>query len=464
MPNAPLVLDDAVQLVVNRAFLWRVAVIGSLAGILYGYDIGIIDAALLFVKAKDQFDLSNLMQEIVTSAVLVGVMVGALAGGMIADRLGRRSTLLWGTAIFIVGSMIAQFAPDANTLVAARFILGISIGFTSVTAPVYLSELSPPQSRGKLIGLYQLNLTLGIAISNVVGYLLADAKDWRHMFGAGAIPAAVLFLLVLTLPESPRWLCTKGLFDKAKQILNSYTTPAGADVLLEEIRQVLRESVETRWSALFAPAVRPFLFIASGFLMLVAATGINAVIYYGTTIFTFAGFEEAKAAIQCNLLITTLNVVATLIGLALIDRIGRKPLLYLGLAGMTLSLFGLAIAFNQKVAFGSALGTVAIGCLALYITCFGFSLGVISWVLAAEVFPLVVRGRGIAAASFAFGLVNLAVALTYISLIDAMGATAAFAMYGAFCVLTLLFVRRFVPETKGRELESISSQATALEI
>jgi sugar porter (SP) family MFS transporter len=456
MTAADPIFIAAPEMMVKRAFLWRISIIGGLAGILYGYDIGIIDAAMLF--ANDVFKISDFMQEIIVSAVLVGVMVGSLLGGMIADRIGRRATLLWGCAIFVAGSMFAQYAIGVHTLIAARFVLGLSIGFTSVTAPVFLSELSPPQSRGKIVGLYQLALTLGIALSNLVGWLLADAKDWRHMFGAGAIPAIILFALTLTLPESPRWLCARGLFGKASKILNSYTNPEGAEFLLEEIRVALRTSVKTSWSALFTPAVRPFLLIASGFLMLLAVTGINAVIYYGTQIFTFAGINEAKSAIWAQLLVTIMNVLATIVGLLLIDRIGRKPLLYVGCVGMTIALFLLAIAFHNKAIFGHALGAIAIGCLVLYITCFGFSLGVIGWVLASEVFPLPVRGRGIAAASFAYGVVNLIVSLTFISLVNAMGATATFAMYGFFCIVTLIFARCIVPETKGVELESISSR------
>jgi len=471
MPDASPVPIDAPEIVVNRAFLWRISIIGGLAGILYGYDIGIIDAALVFVNksfALDNFvfhghNISDLIQEIVVSAVLVGAMIGTFWGGMIADRIGRRGTLIWGAAIFIVGSLLAQFSPDVWTFIVARGVLGISIGFTSVTAPVFLSELSPPRSRGTLIGLYQLNLTLGIALSNVVGYLLADAHDWRHMLGIGAVPATVLLLLVFTLPESPRWLCARGLFDKARAVLDTYTNPAGATLLLDEIRAALKDRVETRWSALFTRAVRPYFFIASGFLILLAVTGINAVIYYGTTIFTFAGINEEKGAILANLVITTVNVLATIVGLLFVDRIGRKPLLYLGLAGMFVSLVLLAAAFYNKAVFGSALGVIAISCLTLYIACFGFSLGVIGWILAAELFPLPVRGRGIAAASLAYAVANLVVSVTFLSLVSSVGAPGTFAIYAFFCIVSLIFVLLFVPETKGVELESISHRAAVSE-
>jgi MFS family permease len=192
------------QAEVNRGFLWRVSFIAGLGGILYGYDMGIIAAALIYVH--ESFMLSTRMEEWVVSVVLIGAMTGAIVGGTIADRIGRRSTLVWGGAIFIIGSVLATLAPNVVTLIIARALLGVAIGFTSVTAPVYVSELAPPKSRGKLIGLYQFALTVGIALADLVGYWLAGDHAWRWMFGIGALPAILFLVLILTLPESPRWL------------------------------------------------------------------------------------------------------------------------------------------------------------------------------------------------------------------------------------------------------------------
>lgn len=448
-------VENNVKPQVRSAFIWRVSIIAGLGGILYGYDMGIIAAALIFVRST--FNLSTRMQEIVVSVVLVGAMIGAIYGGAIADRIGRRSTLLWGGAIFIFGSILAPLSPNVGTLIVARVLLGIAIGFTSVTAPVYVSELSPPQSRGRLIGLYQFALTVGIAIADLVGYWLAGRQAWRMMFGLGAIPAIVFLLMLFTLPESPRWLLSKNRDSEARRVLDSYTDEAGAQLLLQDIQIGLATQVETRWSALWSPAVRGSLVIAVGFTILQQVTGINTIIYYGPQIFTKAGITSNSNAIFATLLVAVTNVLATVIALALVDRIGRKPLLYAGVGGMTASLFTLALAFHFQAALAGSLGILATVCLMIYITCFAASMGPIAWILVAEVFPLRLRGRGVAAATLGSGISNFIVSLTFLSLIKAAGMSLTFGIYGVFCILTLLFTRFIIPETKGRELESISA-------
>lgn len=440
---------------VKNSFIWRVSFIAGLGGILYGYDMGIIAAALIFMR--DTFSLSTQMQEVVVSIVLVGAMVGAIYGGSIADHIGRRATLLWGGGIFTLGSILAPLSPNVATLIFARTLLGIAIGFTSVTAPVYVSELSPPQSRGKLIGLYQFALNAGIALADLVGFWLADRHAWRLMFGFGAIPAVIFLLMILTLPESPRWLASKNRATEAQRVLDSFTDEAGAQLLLEDIRVGLATQVETRWSALWSPAVRGSLVIAVGFTVLQQVTGINTIIYYGPEIFSMAGIASNSHAIFATLLVAITNVLATIIALALVDRIGRKPLLYVGVGGMTASLLGLAVAFHYQAALASSMGMLAILCLMIYITCFAASMGPIAWILVAEVFPLRLRGRGVAAATLGSGISNFIVSLTFLSLIKAAGNSLTFTIYGAFCILTLLFTRVIIPETKGRELESISA-------
>ena len=435
--------------------IWRVSFIAGLGGILYGYDMGIIAAALIFVRST--FQLSTQMEEIVVSVVLVGSMLGAITGGMIADRIGRRATLLWGGIIFVAGSILAFLAPNVLVVIVARALLGVAIGFTSVTAPVYISELSPPQSRGMLIGLYQFALTVGIALADLVGYWLAGQETWRWMFGIGAIPAVFFLLMVLTLPESPRWLFAQNRLADAETVLKTYTDETGAQLLLDDIRAGLQTKVERRWSALWSPAVRGSLLIAVGFTVLQQVTGINTIIYYGPQIFALAGITSNKNAIFATLLVAIVNVLATVIALVLVDRAGRKPLLYAGVGGMTVSLFVLSYAFHNQAALGSSLGIIATICLMVYITCFAFSMGPIAWILVSEVFPLRVRGRGVAAATLGSGTSNFLVSITFLSLIKAAGNSLTFAIYGGFCILTLLFVGFIIPETKGRELESISA-------
>ena len=422
--------------------------------------MGVIAAALVYVR--DSFHLSTMMQEVLVIAVLIGVMIGALVGGAVADRIGRRKTLVWGAILFIAGSVVAPLSPNVYVLFVARALLGIAVGFTSVTAPVYVSELSPPQSRGMLIGLYQFALTLGIALADLVGYWFAGPQGWRLMFAFGLLPAVLFLFMVLTVPESPRWLFAQNRVAEAESVLKSYTDEAGTRLLLEDIRVSLMTKMERRWSALWSPAVRGSLFIAVGFMLLAPATGINAVVYYGPQIFTLAGISSNKSAIFATLVVAITNVLATVIGLLLVDRAGRKPLLYVGIGGMTVALLVLSLCFHNQAALGSSLGIIATVCLMFYITCYAFSMGPIAWIIVSEVFPLRVRGRGVAAATLSFGTSNFLISLTFLSLIKAAGNSLTFAIFAAFCILTLIFVRFVIPETKGRELESISARQTVV--
>jgi sugar porter (SP) family MFS transporter len=450
----------AVQPYVNQAFIRRVSFIAGLGGILYGFDMGVIAAALIYVR--DSFHLSTVMQEVLVIAVLIGVMIGALVGGTVADRIGRRKTLIWGAVLFIAGSILAPLSPNVYVLFIARGLLGIAVGFTSVTAPVYVSELAPPQSRGMLIGLYQFALTMGIALADLIGYWFAASQGWRWMFGFGLVPAVFFLFMVLTVPESPRWLFVQNRLSEAESVLKSYTDEAGARLLLEDIRVSLMTKMERRWSALWSPAVRGSLFIAVGFMVLIPATGINAILYYGPQIFSLAGIGSNKSAIFATLLVAITNVLATVIALVLVDRVGRKPLLYVGISGMTAALLVLSFCFHQHAELGPSLGKIATACLMFFITCYAFSIGPIAWILVSEVFPLRVRGRGVAAATLSFGTSNFLVSLTFLSLIKAAGTSLTLIIYGAFCILTLFFVAFVIPETKGRELESISARQTAV--
>jgi MFS family permease len=227
---------------VNHSFLARISFIAALGGVLYGYDMGIIAAAIIFVRHS--FALSTLMEELVVSIVLVGAMAGAMVGGAVADRIGRRATLVWAGGIFIAGSLLAPLAPNVAVLIVARAIIGIAIGFTSVTAPVYVSELAPPQSRGMLIGLYQFALTLGIALADLVGYWLATQQAWRLMFGLAVVPTLLFLAVILTVPESPRWLFAHARQNDAESVLRSYTDENGVQQFLGDIQEGLKTPME----------------------------------------------------------------------------------------------------------------------------------------------------------------------------------------------------------------------------
>jgi sugar porter (SP) family MFS transporter len=439
---------------VNGGFILRISSIAALGGVLYGYDMGIIAAAAIFVKRS--FALSTLAEELVVSIVLIGAMTGAIVGGAGADRIGRRATLVWAAGIFIVGSLLAPLARNVTMLIVARAIIGLGIGLTSVTAPVYVSELAPPQSRGMLIGLYQFALTVGIALADLVGYLLATQQAWRLMFGLAVVPTVLFLTVILTVPESPRWLFAHHREKDAQAVLLSYTDPAGTQQFLADIQQGLKAPVEQKWSALWSSSVRGSLFVAVGMTVLQQVTGINTIIYYGPQIFALAGTATHSSAILATFAVAIVNVIGTVVGISLVDRVGRKPLLYVGVTGMTVALFALSYAFNHSLALGRSLPAIAIVCLMIYIACFAFSLGAIAWILVAEVFPLRVRGRGVAAGTLGSGISNFIVSVTFLSLIEAIGSARTFAIYAAMSIVTLLFVRFVVPETCGRDLESIS--------
>jgi sugar porter (SP) family MFS transporter len=439
---------------IDRGFILRVSLVAALGGVLYGYDMGIIAAAAIFVKRS--FALSTLAEEWVVSVVLIGAMTGAIVGGSVADRAGRRKTLVWAAGIFIVGSVLAPLSPNVTVLIVARAILGLGIGFTSVTAPVYVSELSPPERRGMLIGFYQFALTIGIALADLVGYLLADQQAWRLMFGLAIVPTVLFLAMILTVPESPRWLCAHAREGEAEAVLLSYADSTVASELLKDIRDGLKMPVEQRWSALWSPSVRGSLLVAVGMTVLQQVTGINTIIYYGPQIFALAGSTSHRSAILATFVVAVVNVMGTVLGIALVDRVGRKPLLYVGVTGMAVAVFALSYAFGHAATAGPSLGEIAIVSLMIYIACFAFSLGAIAWILVAEVFPLRVRGRGVAAGTLGSGISNFIVSITFLSLIEAIGSARTFAIYGAMSIVTLLFVRFVVPETCGRDLESIS--------
>jgi sugar porter (SP) family MFS transporter len=446
---------QAEQPAVRGVFLLRVSFIAGLSGILYGFDVGIIAAALLFVR--NTFALSTHMQEVVVSVVPAGTMVGAIVGGIISDRLGRRATLLWSAVIFIVGSILAPLSATVGILIFARSLLGFAIGFTSVTAPVYVSELSPPQTRGTLIGLYQFALTFGIVFANLVGYWFASEESWRLMFAIGTLPAMIFLALVFTVPESPRWLFINKREKEAEHVLLSYTDAHGARLLLDDIEKATIGSSHERWAALLSPAARRGLVIAVGFVVLQQLCGINTVIYYGPQIFALAGIKSAQHAILATLLVSVMNMLATVIALLLVDRIGRKPLLYWGIGGMLGSLLLLAFTFGRNSGVTHATGVAAVICLVVYITCFAASMGPIAWILVGEVFPLRLRSRGAAAATIGYGISNTLVSLSFLTVIHRLGNALTFAILGFFCIATLLFTFFIIPETKGRELESIST-------
>jgi sugar porter (SP) family MFS transporter len=439
----------------NRRFVYLAAVFAGLGGLLFGYDTGVISGAQLFFA--NDFSLSTFALEVMVAAGLAGAAAGALLGGRLADLFGRRTLLIITALIFAAGAVLCAAAPSAAILFAGRIIVGLGIGLSSGTVPVYISEVSPPDARGWTVSLFQLSITVGILLAYLVDYAFADSQGWRWMFGLAVIPAAIFALGMYFLPESPRWLIRRGRQEAARAILSRIRDTSDVDSELREIERSFVESQEHgNWRDLLSPALRPALIVGIGLAVLQQVTGINTVIYYAPKIIQSAGISSASGAILTTAGIGTVNVLMTIVSMWLIDRVGRRPLLLTGIAGMVATLGVLGWAFHSASPSG-ALSWLAVISIMVYVASFAISLGPIFWLLIAEIYPLKVRSssEGLAA-TFNWGS-NLVVSLTFLTLLTQIGATRTFWLYGGFAIGAWLFSYYLVPETKGHTLEQIEA-------
>jgi len=430
-----------------------------LAGALFGYDQGVISGALTGVQRE--FALSPLAVEVVTSWVTLGALAGSLAGGELADRLGRRRALLVAAALFATGAATEAAAPGVAVLVAGRLIVGFGVGVAAVAAPLYASEMAPARQRGRFVSCYQLAITIGIFLSYLVDQALSAGGGWRLMLGVSAVPALLLLVAVVPAVESPRWLVRKGRRAEARAAIVRARPWVDPDTRLASIEASLRdEPQDAAWAEVFAPAWRRPLVIGLGLAILQQVTGINAIIYYADRIFAAAGFATEHAQTQATTwAIGAVNVAATLIAIAFIDRLGRRPLLLAGLAGMGASLAAVGIAFHTIDSGGASVfaGTVTLVALVAFIVSFAFSLGPVVWTVINEIFPGRVRGRAVAVATAVNWGAAFVVSEFFLTLVDAVGESATFGLFAFFCAAGGLWIWRQVPETGGRSLEQIEA-------
>ena len=432
--------------------MYVAAAIAALNGLLFGFDTGIISGALLYIQQS--FALSATLQEFVVSGVLVGAVVGAAFGGTLADRLGRRRLILMAALVFFLGALGMAFSPNVYWLIAARVVVGVAIGVASIVGPLYISEASPPNVRGALVSLNQLAITSGILVAYLVNYAFSFNGGWRWMLGAGMVPAVVLGLGMIFMPESPRWLLKQGQEDKAREVLRRTRTESQIDEELEEIQQV-EQVEESGIGQLLQPWIRPALMVGFGLAVFQQVTGINTVIYYAPTIFKSTGFGSS-ASILATVGVGVVNVALTIAAILLVDKVGRRPLLLIGMTGMALSLGGLGLAFLLPGLSGYV-GWIAVACLMLYVAFFAVGLGPVFWLLISEIYPLKVRGSAMSVATVGNWGSNLIVALTFLTLIQAIGRPATFWLYAALTIGAIVFTYFLVPETKGRSLEDIEA-------
>jgi sugar porter (SP) family MFS transporter len=431
------------------------AAIAGLGGLLFGYDTGVIAGALLFIKGD--FDLGSFAQGLVVAAVPIGAVAGAAIAGPAADRYGRRLMILLAAFVFIVGARASAAAPRVEVLVIARIVIGVAIGLASAAAPVYISEVAPAESRGRLVSFFQLAVTIGILVAYLVGLAFNGIEGWRWMLGLGVVPALALAFGMLRMPQSPRWLVMSGDDFAARATLAKIRVddPDTIDREIEEIKESLDEKPGA-WSELLEPVVKAALVVGVGLAILQQVTGINTVIYYAPTIVEFTGVNSSAGSILAAVGVGVINVAMTVVALRLLDRAGRRTLLMIGVSGMSISLFALGGAFVGGG--GSTLSSVvAIASLMLYVASFAVSLGPIFWLLNAEIYPLGVRSKAAGVGTMANWTFNFIVSLTFLLLIEALGRSGAFWLYGGIGVLTLIFCWALVPETKGKHLEDIQA-------
>ena len=436
--------------------VYLAAVICAIGALLFGYDTGVISGALLYLKGPLGIADNPLLQGTVTSALLVGAMIGALSSGSAAARLGRRRIALIAAVVFGVGAAGAALSPEVLTLIAFRFVIGIGVGLASVVVPMYLSEISPTSIRGRLTSLNQLMITIGILLAYVVDLVLAPWEAWRWMLGIAVVPAAALFVGMLFMPETPRWLASRGRMDEAEAVLRRTRGPEEVDEGVEEIRAAQRQSRdEAGFGELFQPWIRPLLGIGLGLALLQQFVGINTIIYYAPTTLTELGMGNG-ASIAAQVGIGTVMVLFTLVAVRWTDRIGRRRLLMAGSVGMTASLAVLGVLTLITGAHGGPIAVITIVCLAAYVASFAATWGPIVWVMLPELYPLRIRGPAEGVATFGNWLGNCIVSALFPVVLAAVGQAASMLVLAAFGVVSFVFVRALVPETTGQSLEGLA--------
>lgn len=430
--------------------IW-IAVIAALGGLLFGYDTGIIGVALLGLGR--QFALDDSLKQLVTGGIIFGALFGCLGSGPISDHFGRRRAIIMVGLVFAVGSLLSALSPSVPVLILSRFLLGLSAGSATQIIPVYIAEVAPPAHRGKLVVLFQFMVVFGITVAYFTGFGLGD--HWRIMFGLGIVPALILLAGMFVLPESPRWLLVKNREEDAYNVLRQVRqTDQQARAEIEEIKTISLKQPEGEWRDLAKPWIRPALIVGASISMFSQITGNNALIYYAPTILTQAGFSDQMAVLAtgCS---TLLIVIMTMVGSVLVDRYGRRRYLLWMIPGSIIALALMGYLFMGGGPTTDGGRWLVVACLAAYLmlNCGGF--GVCIWLINAEVYPLFVRGKGASVGAFSHWFFDLIVTLTTLSLVTWLGIAYTLWLYTGISLISLIFIYRCVPETKGRSLEDI---------
>lgn len=432
--------------------------VASLAGLMFGMDIGVISGAQQFLQAD--FGISDELLGWIVSVMMLGAALGALIAGWLSSQLGRKLSLILGALLFVAGSLLCGLAWSPDALIVGRFILGLAIGLASFTAPLYLAEIAPESIRGAMIALYQLMITIGILAAFLSNTAFSYSGDWRWMLGIIAIPSALFLVAVLFLPESPRWLMMRNRTEQAERVLLRLLGSAEA---ASAKRQDIAEQLKCHQHGLqmFLTNANFRRSVGLGVLLQVMQqlTGINVVMYYAPRIFKDMGYAT-EAQMWFTALVGVVNVLATFIAIGLVDRLGRKPILYTGFGVMALGLglVGGLMAIGIQ-SHGQQLFAVVM--LLLFIVGFAMSAGPLIWTLCSEIQPLKGRDFGIGSSTFTNWVVNWLVGLSFLPLLNGIGSAATFGLYAAFNLIFIGLTLWLVPETKGVTLEQIERKLMA---
>jgi SP family xylose:H+ symportor-like MFS transporter len=458
----------------NLTYLLPICLVATLGGLLFGYDTGVISGAIEPMTAK--FGLSDFMKGWASGCVLVGCAAGVLLVGSISDRFGRKPAMFLAALMFLISAIGTALPNDITTFILFRIVGGIGIGIASISTPMYIAEITPAHIRGRMIAVNQIAIVGGIAGTAFINYFIAHAHGdpalaenqawiidtgWRWMFATGIAPSVLFAALLIPIPESPRWLIERRREDEAKLILEKVAGPDFAATEFMSIKAALSQEQGT-WGELFSRRLRVPLTIGIALAVLQQVTGINVFLYFGATIFkTLSAKTGVDAGLLTQIIINGSCVVFTVIAIATVDKWGRRPLMLAGAAGMGVSLLAMGV-MAQTLADPAATSQWMMAFIILYIACFGLSVGPVTWVILAEIFPTAVRGRALGLATFFLWTADYAVTQTF-PMMDAKDSwfvkhfnhAFPFYIYAMFCVVLIIVVRRFLPETKGRSLEDI---------
>ncbi|QDG60937.1 sugar porter family MFS transporter [Pseudarthrobacter sp. NIBRBAC000502771] len=445
----------------RRGYLARLTVISTLGGLLFGYDTGVISGALLYMN--DSLNMNAVEEATVVSALLFpGAAVGALTGGRMADKLGRRGSLLVCALLFLLGAMGCALAPSVTFMIAARIVLGLGVGAAAVTCPLYLAEMAPAHLRGRMVTINELMIVTGqmlaFAINALLDALIHDNEVWRSMLGIASIPALALLAGMLMLPESPRWYAIRGRLEDSRRVLNLSRSPEEATAEFEEIAHAARTAKEERGHALRDlknnPWMRRLLWIGIGLATVQQATGINTVNYYAPTILEKSGLG-ISASLVATIGVGVTSVLMTVLGIWLLGFVGRRRMLVIGFSGVVGAQALLAVVFllpQSDLASYTILAAMML--FVAFVQCF---IGTCVWLLLSEMFPLAIRGFAMGIAVFALWTVNAAISFLFPIVVNALGSTGTFGLFVLVNVASLAFVIKFVPETKGHSLEDLEA-------